>query len=105
MTLRAEIRGNASACCNGITVTAPALVLALCRKLVEAGYEPAEPLEAYRGDTMCLKVRTIAEGARLAIRGDGIGFRFEGRGVDTASPARSRHSAEPTSDHLTCAHG
>lgn len=42
-------------------------VLALCRALIEAGHDPSTPLEAYRGTTLCLKVRSIGEGARLTV--------------------------------------
>ena len=42
-------------------------VLALCRKLVAAGYDPALPLYAYRGDTLALKVRSIGEGAQITV--------------------------------------
>jgi hypothetical protein len=39
--------------------------LALCRKLIAAGYDPTLPLHAYRGDTLALKVCSIGEGAHL----------------------------------------
>jgi hypothetical protein len=42
-------------------------VLELCRKLVRAGYDPGRPLEVYRGDVLCLRVRSIGEGAKLFI--------------------------------------
>ena len=54
----------------------------MCRKLVDAGYDPARPLYAYRGDTLCLKVRSIGEGARLGCQDGG---RFPGCG----SPAHA----------------
>jgi hypothetical protein len=44
---------------------APAL--ALCRKLVEAGHDPAPALEAYRGETLCLHIRSIGEAAGLTV--------------------------------------
>jgi hypothetical protein len=91
MTLRASLRpagkGESYVSCEGIEVKAAAPTLAMCRALVAAGYDPAQPLESYRDDVLCLKVRSIGEGARLAIRGDGVGFRFEGGyGLDTAPP-------------------
>lgn len=62
----------------GITASASAPVLALCRKLVAAGFDPNTPLEAYRNrNTLALKVRSIGEGARLAVAGNGVGFRLE----------------------------
>ena len=65
---------NASAL--GITVTAGAPVLALCRKLIEGStYAPETPLNAYRGKTLCLRVLGIGEAAGLEINGEGTGFR------------------------------
>jgi hypothetical protein len=60
---------------EGISVSAAAPLLALCRKLVSAGYDPRRPLHAYRGNVLALRVRSIGEGAQLAIAGDGVGFR------------------------------
>ena len=74
-------KGETYAACGGIEVKGSAPVLAMCRKLVEAGYEPAEPLEAYRGDVLCLKVRTIGDGAKLVINRNGVGFYSEGGGA------------------------
>jgi len=37
-------------------------------RLVEAGHDPSTPLEAYRGTTLCLRVRSIGAGARLTVR-------------------------------------
>jgi hypothetical protein len=54
-------------------VTGAAPVLAMCRKLVEAGHDPSRPLHAYRGDTLCLKVRSIGEGAKLTVEHNRFG--------------------------------
>jgi hypothetical protein len=48
-----------------VTACGSVPVLALCRKLIAAGYDPALPLHAYRGDTLALKVCSIGEGAHL----------------------------------------
>jgi len=48
-------------------------VFALCRKLIEAGFDSSRPLHAYRGDTLCLTVRSIGEGARLTVGDDSKG--------------------------------
>ena len=45
-------------------------VFELCRKLVAAGFNPASPLEAWRGETLSLRVRSIGEGARLTVADD-----------------------------------
>ena len=79
--IHAELRddpqgGFPEASALGITATAAAPVLALCRKLVAAGFDPNTPLEAYRDrNLLALKVRSIGEGARLAVAGNGVGFR------------------------------
>jgi hypothetical protein len=65
--IRAEIVGSNICQCDGHVVRANAPVLGLCRKLVEAGYDPARPLHAYRGDVLCLRIRSIGEGAKLNI--------------------------------------
>lgn len=65
--IRAELEGANKASAFGIEATGNAPVLVLCRKLVAAGHDPAEPLEAYRGDVMCLRVRSIGEGAALSV--------------------------------------
>jgi hypothetical protein len=59
---------------RGITVRSSSPVLALCRALVGAGYDPGPPLHVYRGKMLALKVRTIGEGARLRVSGSGTGF-------------------------------
>jgi hypothetical protein len=43
---------------------------ALCRALVAAGQDPNRPLHAYRGDVLCLRLRSIGEGARLTVEDD-----------------------------------
>jgi hypothetical protein len=92
--IHAELSGSDTACALGITVQARAPVLALCRLLVEAGYDPETPLEAWRSDVLCLRVRSICEGASLEINGDGTGFRRR-RAPDAASPMRNSNRAAP----------
>jgi hypothetical protein len=53
---------------QGFSVKAYSPALAMCRKLVEAGYDPSSSLLAFRGDILALKVRQIGEGARMAVR-------------------------------------
>src|SRR5262249_12476082 len=66
--IRAELSGDRRCSAVGITATGNAPVLTLCRRLIEAGHNPAARLEAYRGTTLCLRVRSIGEGARLSVR-------------------------------------
>jgi hypothetical protein len=65
--IRAQITDSDHCEADGITVRAAAPVLAMCRKLLAAGYDPDRPLHAYRGDVLALKVRTIGEGAKLTV--------------------------------------
>jgi hypothetical protein len=88
--IRAELTGSEVASACGLTVRSSSPVLALCRKLVAAGYDPATRLEAYRGKVLCLKVRSIGEAALLEIGDTG----FTRRGAD-------RWKAPPVSPVLT----
>lgn len=89
--IRATLIGCDRCEVEGHTVRAYAPVLAMCRELVAAGYDPATPLEAYRGDMLCLKARSIGEGANLEINGDGVGLR-QRRKPDAASPIAANAS-------------
>jgi hypothetical protein len=35
--------------------------------LTQAGHDPATPAEAWRGETLCLHIRSIGEAAKLSI--------------------------------------
>ena len=84
---------------EGYSVRANAPVLALCRKLVENGYDPARPLHAYRGNTLALTVTAIGWGAQFTVEDNRYGtpvlrrFRDKQQGGGAASPMR--YSAEP----------
>jgi hypothetical protein len=67
-SIRIGLVGNDTATAAGLTVVAHSPVLAMCRRLVAAGDDPATPLEAYRGPMLCLRVRSIGEGAALTVR-------------------------------------
>ena len=71
--IRAALIGSDRCEAEGISVCGGAPVLALCRKLVSAGHAPRRPLHAYRGNVLAWRVRSIGEGAQLAIAGDGVG--------------------------------
>ena len=66
--IRAEIAGSDICTALGTTAHGSAPVLKLCEVLVAAGHDPTTRLEAWRGDTLCLKVRTIGDGAALEVR-------------------------------------
>jgi hypothetical protein len=92
--------GSDIATALGLTAQSSSPVLLLCRRLVDAGHDPATLMHAYRGDTLALIVRSIGDAARLEIRGDGVGFRPSPK-MGAASPiapnasARTRHRAMP----------
>jgi len=70
----AELSSDSCATALGMTVRSPSPILALCRQLVESStYASSTPLEAYRGEVLCLRVRSIGEAAKLEI--DGMSFR------------------------------
>jgi hypothetical protein len=52
---------------EGISACVVSPVLAMCRKLLEAGCDPSRTLLVYRDDTLCLTVRSIGEGAALTV--------------------------------------
>jgi hypothetical protein len=83
--VRAELTGSDR--CRALGIETHGL-LDLCRKLIAAGSEPTLPLEAYRGDILCLRIRSIGEGARLRVASHGIGFEaLQGcTGASSAAP-------------------
>jgi hypothetical protein len=93
MPIRAEIIRSDRCEAEGHTVRASAPVLAMCRKLVDAGYDPARPLEAYRGHTLCLSISAIGWGAKHTVEDNPSGTpslrRWRGPpGMVAASPVR-----------------
>jgi hypothetical protein len=93
----AKLSGSDTCTALGLTQS-PSPVLALCRKLIVYGFDPAIPVHVFRGDTLALIVRSIAEAARLEINAKGTGF-IAYRAVRAAPPiaanlpAHSRHRA------------
>jgi hypothetical protein len=87
--VRATLIGDDRCVAEGVTAQGTAPVLDLCRKLIKAGYDPRTPLEAWRGVTLCLRVRSIGEGAKLTVRSAGNGcptFALEGTCDGAGSP-------------------
>src|SRR5262245_21482830 len=97
--IRAELIGSNSCSALGITARGHAPVLALCQLLIEAGHDPNRPLLAYRGDTLCLRVRSIVEGAALAVEDDRLGTphfrRRRARGAGAAPYVAQIRKATP----------
>ena len=76
--LEVELCGNelsrASACRYRDVVTrGHAPVLAMCRALIAAGYDPSRPLHVYRDKVLALTVRSIGEGAKLTVKDGSTG--------------------------------
>jgi hypothetical protein len=71
--IRAALVGSDRCDAEGLTAHGHTPVLQLCRILIAAGFDPGRPLHAYRGDVLCLTVRTMGEGARLTVRSSGNG--------------------------------
>jgi hypothetical protein len=83
----AELLGSDTCKAAGVTARGPSPVLALCRELIGAGFDPSRQLHVYRGETACLRVRSIGEAARLEINSKCTGFVKRPSGaVRTASP-------------------
>jgi hypothetical protein len=85
--IRAELTGSDGCSALGLAINSSSPVLALCRALIEAGHDPATPLEVYRGETLSLRVRSIGEGAGLQVNSQGRGFEPY-QGPRPASPMR-----------------
>jgi fructoselysine-6-P-deglycase FrlB-like protein len=87
--IRAELLAWDDTCTAlGITVRSPSPVLSLCRKLIETGHDPAAPLDAYRGSTLALRVKSIGQAAQLEVNADGTGF-WQRAKARAAPPMRS----------------
>jgi hypothetical protein len=95
--IRTELIGDDICSAEGIAARGGAPVLVLCRRLVATGYDPAAPLDAYRGATLALRVRSIGEAARLRIATHGIGFE---RLPNAQGPRRFIKSTGPLRQHF-----
>jgi Fe2+ transport system protein FeoA len=72
-TIVAELSGSDTATAVGLTTRAHAPVLALCRRLLAAGFDPNTPLKVYRRSVLCLHIRSLGEAAALEVRPSGTG--------------------------------
>ena len=71
--LRAELIGADTCTVAGMTATAHAPTLAMCRQLLAAGLDPDAALDVYRAGTLALRIRSIAAGAAIDVRDDNRG--------------------------------
>jgi hypothetical protein len=99
--IQAELAFDDTATACGITVRSSTPVLALCRRLLDAGHEPSARLHVYRGSTLALDVRSLGEAAGLEFDGDKMAFRRARKRVPQPRPcgemagAVSHAAAEP----------
>ena len=63
----ASVEGSDLCHAEGFTVRNNAPILAMCRRLVEAGYDPHRPLMAFRGSELAMQVSSIGYGAHYTI--------------------------------------
>jgi hypothetical protein len=90
----AELAFDDTATADGVTVRSGSPVLALCRRLIEAGHDPRSRLEAYRGSVLCLRVQSIGEAARLEVSAHGTGF-IAARERRAGSPISANGNSDP----------
>jgi hypothetical protein len=98
ITIIAQLTGSDRCTSAGLTVRGYAPVLGMCRTLVAAGFNPDSPLHAYRGAMLCLRIRSIGEGAKLTIEDNGCGTPVaqpwrDPPAIGTASPVRPPRQA------------
>jgi hypothetical protein len=74
----ATLHGDDICTARGITARSSTPVLQICRRLIAVGHDQATPLHAYRGDVLCLRIRSIGEAARLEVSRTGFKRRCEG---------------------------
>jgi hypothetical protein len=109
--IRATLVGSDRCAADGISARGYAPVLDLCRELVAAGFNPASALEAWRGEILCLRVRSIGESARLAVEDDRHGtprlrrWRKRPHGYGAGSPiAKNANGREAEPSTTTAVH-
>jgi hypothetical protein len=61
----ATVEGAGLCHAAGFTVKDHAPILATCRLLVQAGFDPGRPLLAFRGPELAMRVKTIGYGAKF----------------------------------------
>jgi hypothetical protein len=65
VAIHAELSGDDTAGACGITTQGSSPILNLCGMLIASGHDPDTPLEAWRGSTLALTIRSIGEGPIL----------------------------------------
>lgn len=105
IVVRAEIVGDDTCTVGNITVRAAAPTLAMCRRLVADGFDPGRTLHAYRGDVLCLTVRSIGAAAKLTVKERPFGPVFEAWLPFSAPPVSSQIARQESAATCTSAGG
>jgi hypothetical protein len=63
----AAVEGSDLCYAAGYTVKDQAPVLAMCRLLVQAGFDPRRPLVAFRGAELAMRIKSIEYGAHYSV--------------------------------------
>ena len=63
----AAVEGSDLCHAAGYTVKDRGPVLAMCRLMVQSGFDPQRPLLAFRGSELAMRIKTIAYGAHYAV--------------------------------------
>jgi hypothetical protein len=97
--LRAALSGK---CCvaEGVSARGNTPILALCRALMAAGYDPDRALHVYRGSVLAVIVSAIGKAAKLTVEDDSRGkprFRLK-RDRTGGTALLERHSVPRDSD-------
>jgi hypothetical protein len=70
--IRASLIGDDTAVCvhAGLRVTSASPIVALCRALIECGFDPRERLFVYRDGALAFGVSNLRHGAGLEVASD-----------------------------------
>jgi hypothetical protein len=63
----AAVEGSDLCHAAGYTVQDSSPILAMCRLLVQAGFDPQRPLLAFRGAELAMRIKSIEYGAHYAV--------------------------------------
>jgi hypothetical protein len=67
----AQFMGSDRCTAEGLEVKVNAPGLAMCRRLLEAGFEDCRPLHCFRGEELAMKISSIGWGAKYLSENSG----------------------------------
>jgi hypothetical protein len=53
---------------DGFCASGDTPILSLCRRLIDAGYDPQCPVHVHRGDALAMTISSLGYGARLRVK-------------------------------------